>query len=190
MVGRLRIAVIASVALLMVTGLGVAAESTSNGGKIAAEDATFMKEAAVGGMAEVQLGKLAAEKGSSEHVKEFGQRMQKDHSKANENLKNIAAKKGVQLPTALEGKHKSAMDRLSKLSGDEFDREYMRAMIDDHKETLEKFQREADKGKDPDVKKFASEQLPILKKHLELAESTQKRVAGSDKGAPRGKSAK
>ena len=85
------------VALLFVTGLGVAAESTGNGGKIAAEDATFIKEAAVGGMAEVELGKLAAEKGSSEQVKEFGQRMQKDHSKANENLKSIAAKKGYSL---------------------------------------------------------------------------------------------
>ena len=116
--------------------------------------------------------------------------MQKDHSKANENLKSIAAKKSVELPKALEGKHKTTMDRLSKLSGVEFDREYMRAMVDDHKETLEKFQREADKGKDPDVKKFASGQVPTLKKHLELAETTHKQVAGSAKGAAGGKSAK
>jgi putative membrane protein len=66
----------------------------------------------------------------------------------------------------------------------------MRAMVEDHKETLDKFQREADKGKDPDVKKFASEHVPILKKHLELAQTTQKQVAGSAKGASAAKSAK
>ena len=123
--------------------------------------------------AEVQLGKIAAEKGSSKQVKEFGPQMQQDHGKANESLKKLAAKKGVQLPTDLEGKHKASVDKLSKMSGDEFDREYMRAMVDDHKETLEKFQREADNGKDADVKKFASEHVPILKKHLELAQTTQ-----------------
>jgi putative membrane protein len=71
--------------------------------------------------------------------------------------------------TLVDGCDKSAADRLSKLPGDEFDREYMRLMVEDHKETLEKFQRQADKGKDHDVKKFAREHVPILKKHLELA---------------------
>ena len=127
---------------------------------------------------------------ASKQVKEFGQRMQQDHGKANEALKKLAANKGVQLPTELDRKHKSAADRLSKLSGGEFDREYMKAMVDDHKETLEKFQREADKGKDSDVKKFASEHVPILKKHLELAQTTQKQVTASEKSSAPAKSAK
>jgi putative membrane protein len=175
----------------LAASIGIAAESKSpRADKIAEDDANFLKEAAQGGMAEVELGKMAAVRGSSKQVKDFGERMQKDHTKANEELKKLASSKGVQIPTELDRKHKSASERLAKLSGDEFDREYMKVMVDDHRETLEKFQREADKGKDPDVKKFASEQVPILKKHLELAQTTQKQVEGSGKSAAPAKSAK
>ncbi|HEX2225588.1 MAG TPA: DUF4142 domain-containing protein [Candidatus Binatia bacterium] len=174
---------VCSIALLFASSVAMSAETKSDrGGKLSDDDADFVKEAAVAGMAEVELGKMAAEKGSSKQVKDFGQRMQKDHTKANEELKKLASNKGVQLLSELDRKHKSASERLAKLSGDEFDREYMRAMVDDHKETLEKFQRQADKGKDPDLKKFAGEQVPILRKHLELAQTTQKQVAGSGKG--------
>jgi putative membrane protein len=156
--------------------------TTDSKSKLTSGDERFMKEAASGGLMEVQLGKVAAEKGSHQRVKDFGKRMQADHSKANEQLKKIAAKKGVDLPTEPSGEHKSTMDKLTKLSGAEFDREYMDAMVDDHKEDIEKFQTEADKGKDPDVKKFASDHLPVLKKHLELAQSTQKQVKAESKG--------
>jgi putative membrane protein len=132
---------------------------------------------------EVQLGKLAQDRASSSQVKEFGSRMQKDHSKANDELKKLAAKKDIKLPTELEAKHKSTVNKLSKLKGEEFDREYMAAMVDDHKEDIEKFQQQADKGKDPDLKKFAQEHVPILKKHLELAQQTQKQVASGSKAA-------
>jgi len=142
----------------------------------------FMKEAASGGLMEVELGKIAAQKGSHQRVKEFGKRMQADHSKANAQLKKIASSKGVDLPSQPSGEHKSTMDKLTKLSGAEFDEEYMEAMVDDHKEDIEKFQTQADKGKDPDLKKFASETLPILKKHLELAQSTEKQIKSGSKG--------
>lgn len=155
---------------------------TDSKSKLPSGEERFMKEAASGGLMEVQLGKVAAEKGSHQRVKDFGKRMQADHSKANEQLKKIAAKKGVDLPTEPSGEHKSTMDKLTKLSGAEFDREYMDAMVDDHKEDIEKFQTQADKGKDPDVKKFASDNLPVLKKHLELAQSTQKQVKAESKG--------
>jgi putative membrane protein len=158
-----------------------AADLGTKGGKTPQEDAEFVREAALGGMMEVQLGKAAQDKAAKPQVKEFGRRMQTDHSKANDELKKIAAKKEIKLPTALEGKHKSAIDKLTKLKGDEFDREYMNAMVDDHKQDIEKFQQEADKGKDPEVKKFAQEQLPILKKHLALAEQTQKEVSVKSK---------
>ena len=150
--------------------------------KLPSGEERFMKEAASGGLMEVELGKIAAEKGSHQRVKEFGKRMQADHSKANAQLKKIASSKGVDLPTQPSGEHKSTMDKLTKLSGADFDREYMEAMVDDHKEDIEKFQTQADKGKDPDVKKFASENLPILKKHLELAQSTEKQVNTESKG--------
>jgi putative membrane protein len=160
-------------------------ETRDSKGKLPSGEERFMKEAASGGLMEVELGKVAVQKGSHQRVKEFGKRMQADHSKANDQLKKIAAKKDVELPTEPSGEHKSTMDKLTKLSGAEFDREYMEAMVDDHKEDIEKFQTQADKGKDPDVKKFASDNLPILKKHLELAQSTQKQVKAESKGEPK-----
>jgi putative membrane protein len=149
--------------------------------KLSKDDERFIREAAAGGMMEVELGKMAAGKAANDKVKEFGRRMQEDHGKANNELKALAANKGVEIPKDLEGKHKTTVDRLSKLSGEEFDRQYMRAMIDDHKEDLRKFEREADKGKDSQVKKFASKHVPILKKHLELAEATGEEVKATSK---------
>ncbi len=146
--------------------------------KAPSAEAKFIKDAAEGGMMEVELGKLASSKASSNQVKEFGRRMEQDHGKANKELEQVAAKKNIDLPKQLEGKHKSEVDRLSKLSGEKFDREYMQAMIKDHKADVDKFQREADKGKDPDIKQFASKTLPTLKQHLELA-----RTAGQQVGA-------
>jgi putative membrane protein len=149
--------------------------------KLSKDDERFIKEAAAGGMMEVELGKMAAGKAANDKVKEFGRRMQEDHGKANDQLKSLASDKGVEIPKALEGKHKTTVDRLSKLSGEEFDRQYMRAMIDDHKEDLRKFEREAEKGKDSQVKQFASKHVPILKKHLELAEATGQEVKATSK---------
>ncbi len=174
---------IRGIALMYVLSLGLVfgAEISPKGEKTPQEDADFVKEAALGGMMEVQLGKTAQDKAAKPQVKEFGRHMQTDHSKANDELKKIAAKKGIKLPTALEGKTKATFDKLAKLKGDEFDREYINAMVADHKQDIEKFQQESDKGKDPDVKKFAQDQLPTLKKHLALAEQTQKEVAAKGK---------
>lgn len=169
-------------ALLLPVSAALGAESKAERqGKLAAGDSKFIKEAAEGGMMEVELGKIAAERATSEQVKQFGRRMQEDHGKANEDLKTLASNKRVDIPKQIGGKHKSTVNRISKLSGDKFDREYMKAMVQDHKEDVEKFQREADKGKDPDVKSFASKQVPILKEHLELARKTNDQVAGSSK---------
>jgi putative membrane protein len=167
-------------AVLLVSIAGAADTKSSGdskaGRQLSRGDTNFVTEAAQGGLMEVELGKVAAQKASSSQVKEFGQRMQKDHTKANEALKQIATTKGIKVPTALDRKHKSTVDQLSKKSGAEFDREYMKAMVDDHKEDVEKFQREADKGDDADLKKFASEHLPILKEHLELAQTVRQQV--------------
>ena len=170
-----------ALSLLLSVGLTLGAEMGERAEKVATEDADFVKGAASGGMMEVQLGKTAQENASKTQVKEFGRRMQTDHSKANNDLKKIAAKKDIKLPTELERQHKSTLDKLSKLKGGEFDREYMSTMVTDHKEDIEKFQEEAEKGKDPDVKKFAKDNLPILKKHLALAEETQKQISGKGK---------
>jgi putative membrane protein len=146
--------------------------SSSSSGQLAASDKAFMKKAAQGGQAEVELGQLAAQKGQSDEVKKFGQRMVDDHSKANDQLKSIAQQKGVQLPTELDAKDKALKDKLSGLSGNQFDEAYMRNMVQDHKKDIAEFQKQANSGKDPDVKNFASQTLPTLQDHLKQAEQT------------------
>src|SRR5690349_20135678 len=94
-------------------------------------DTKFVKEAAEGGMAEVELGRLAATHATSDQVKQFGQRMVDDHGKANNQLMELAQRHNITVPTILTGKHKSEYDRLSKLSGDQFDREYVKLMVAD-----------------------------------------------------------
>ena len=139
-------------------------------------DSRFIMEAAEGGMAEVELGRLATEKASSDDVKKFGQRMVDDHTKANDQLKSIAAQKNITLPSGVGAKNKAEMDRLSKLSGAEFDKAYIAHMVADHRKDVAEFQREANSGKDADVKGFASQTLPTLQEHLKLAEDIHGKV--------------
>lgn len=126
-------------------------------------DERFLKEAADGGMAEVELGQLAADKASSPDVKEFAQRMVKDHSQANDQLKQIAMKKGLTLPTSPSVKNEATKNKLSSLSGDAFDQAYMSDMVKDYKKDIAAFQKESTSGQDPDVKQFASQTLPTVK---------------------------
>jgi putative membrane protein len=146
------------------------AQNTAN--RMGGADNTFIMKAAQGGMAEVELGKLAQANASSDAVKQFGQRMVDDHSKANDELKRIAADKGVTLPSGPDAKSQATKDRLSKLTGKEFDRAYMEDMVKDHREDVAEFKKEANSGKDSEVKGFASKTLPTLEEHLKLAEQT------------------
>jgi putative membrane protein len=136
---------------------------------VSKHDQQFAKEAAQGGMAEVQLGRLAVKNGSSPKVKEFGQKMVDDHSKAGDKLQSIAGKKSISLPADVTVKDKALMMRLSKLSGDAFDRAYMSAMVKDHETDVAEFEKEANNGSDSDLKDFASKTLPTLKNHLSMA---------------------
>jgi putative membrane protein len=135
----------------------------------------FMKEAAGGGLAEVELGKLAATKAQNAEVKSFGQMMVTDHTKANTELKSLAAKKNVTLPTD-PGSHKSTMDDLKGLKGADFDEAYVDQMVDDHETDVAAFQQQADNSSDPDVKAFAAKTLPVLKTHLEKIRSIQSKL--------------
>jgi putative membrane protein len=152
-----------------------AADSSASSGKMSAgtamADTKFMKEAAEGGMAEVALGQLAVEKASSSDVKKFGQRMVDDHSKANDQLKQLATEKKVDLPQDLNAKDKATKATLEKLPGDQFDQAYMKDMVKDHKKDVSDFRRESKSAHDPDVKQFASQTLPTLEDHLKQAES-------------------
>jgi len=149
------------------------AQSTSG---LSPADQKFIKEAADGGLAEVELGQLATEKGSSDDVKKFGQRMVDDHGKANDQLKQIASSKGVDLPSEPSPKNKATKDRLSKLSGQQFDKAYMTDMLQDHKKDVAAFQRESTSGRDQDVKSFATQTLPTLQDHLKDAQSIAPKV--------------
>ncbi len=137
-------------------------------------DIDFVTNAAEGGVAEVELGRLAQQKASSDEVKRFAERMVTDHSKANDELKSIAQTKGVTLPTDLESKDKSLERRLSKLSGTAFDRAYMNAMVKDHRHDVSEFRKEAKAGRDPEVKSWAEKTLPTLEDHLKEAQQTNK----------------
>jgi putative membrane protein len=136
----------------------------------------FVMKAAQGGMAEVQLGQLAKEKASSADVKSFADRMVTDHTKANDELKQIAGQKNITLPTQMDARSQATYDRLSKLSGAEFDRAYMKDMVQDHRMDVNEFRKEAQSGSDPDVKAFAAKTLPTLQEHLQQAQSTESKV--------------
>ena len=157
------------------------AQKDQGKGGMAAADRKFVMEAARGGLAEVELGKLAAEKGSADAVKQFGKRMADDHAKAAAELKDFADKKGMTLPADLDPKHRQLRDRLAKLTGADFDRAYANEMVKDHKKDVADFKREAKGAKDPDLKAWAGKTLPTLEDHLKAAQDMQAQV----KSAPR-----
>jgi len=136
----------------------------------------FATNAAQGGMAEVELGRLATQRAGDVSVREFGARMVADHSRANSELKSIAGQKGIQLPTELSSEQKSEMDKLSKMSGAEFDKEYMSAMLKDHEIDVKDFDTQAKEGNDPEIKAFAGKTLPTLQQHLQMAQQAAQKV--------------
>jgi len=153
--------------------LNMAKDTTANvaaTGGIAVEeaDAKFTTEAAVGGMAEVELGKMALEKSSNPQVKEFATMMVKDHGMANTELMAIAKQKNITLPSTVDDEHKKKMEDLSKKTGTDFDKAYVSAMVDGHKSTLKLMEDESKDGKDADLKAFATKTAPIVQSHLQM----------------------
>jgi len=142
-----------------------------------AADHKFALEAAMGGTMEVELGRVAAEKGASDEVRQFGQRMVDDHTKGNEDLMQVASGKGMTLPTALDPKHQAEMQKLSALSGERFDKEYVKMMLKDHKQDVAAFQKEANNGMDADLKSFAARTLPTLQEHLRMIQRISDKMA-------------
>lgn len=153
------------------TASDAAATLPASGAKSAPQ--TFLHEAAIGGLAEVQLGKLAQENASSGAVKTFATQMVDDHGKANRELEALAQQEKVTLPTQLDAKHTALRDRLAKLSGAEFDRAYMTEMVHDHEKDVAEFDKAAKSSTDPEVKAFAAKTLPVLQAHLKMAKDVQ-----------------
>jgi putative membrane protein len=160
-------------AMLAAAGLGPALAQTQDPGgaqpRRPLTDQEFAAQAAIGGMAEVSTAQLALQRATSADVKKFAQRMLDDHSKANRELTSLATSKQIALPRTVDQKHRAMADRLARLQGAEFDREYMKGQVKDHKEAVDLFQAEADQGRDADLKAWASRTLPTLKEHLKMA---------------------
>ena len=143
--------------------------TTGTSASVSDADKAFMANAAQGGMAEVNLGQMAATKAASNDVKDFGNRMVNDHSKANEELKQLSAGKGVTLPTDVDAASKKTADELSKKTGKAFDKAYMSAMVKDHEKDVAEFQKESTAAQDPDLKNWVTKTLPTLQDHLKMA---------------------
>ena len=165
---------LASLAIVLAVPLAASADMASS-------DAKFMKKVAQDDKAEVELGKLAAERGASDSVKKFGERMASDHAKAGEELAKLAQDKGVTLPMDIDSKHKRLHDKLAKMSGAAFDREYMTEMAKDHDSEVKAFQREAKSAKDADLRSWVGKTLPTLEEHKQQAHQVLASVTGKDK---------
>ena len=171
---------IACCGLLLAQSTSAPANSGGSGAtKIAPADQTFLRKAAQGGTAEVELGKVAQQNGGSDQVKQFGERMVADHTTVNDTLKQLAASKGVSVPAQPDSADQREKARLQKLKGAQFDRAYFDYMVRDHQKDVSEFRKEANSAKDPDVKAFAQQTLPTLEEHLKMAQQAQKNLKAS-----------
>jgi putative membrane protein len=147
-------------------GAGATAPTAQNFG-----DQAFVTKALEGGMAEVELGKLAADKSQSQDVKQFAQKMVNDHSQMGDKwFKPVAQQIGVSEPKGPSKKDKKLIEKLQGLSGQEFDTAYIQAMLKDHKEDLKDFQNEAQAAQDPNVKQIAEQGTKVISQHLQMIE--------------------
>lgn len=195
---RLRLLLVAAAA--WATGSGVLAQAptapmrSDQAGAHAARaldesDRKFIEDAAHGGIAEVELGRMAQQRATDPQVKAFGERMVADHGKANLELKRLVASTGVALPTQPTREQQNHADHLARLSGSQFDFAYMKHMVDDHQKDVAAFDKAARTLADPELKAFATQTLPVLQAHLQQARTTydtlRKQPASKAKAAPR-----
>lgn len=162
--------------LVLVAFAVVSAGTAFAAGTLARGDQKFFTEAANGGMMEVQLGQMAQKQAQSQDVKSFGERMVTDHTKANDELKTLAQQKDLAMPSAMEHKMKKAMDKLSGMSGADFDRKYMEMMVKDHTKDVADFRKAAKNVKDADLNAWAKKTLPTLEDHLKQAKETAQKL--------------
>ena len=143
-------------------------------------DRDFFMDAAMSSMMEVELGRIAAQQGASESVKQYGQMMVDHHQKANAELMTLASSKGITLPTTLDEKHQQQVTKLQGMSGAEFDRAYARLMVRSHRDAVSDFEKHGTRGTDPDLSAFASKTLPTLQEHLRMARALEDEHGGGN----------
>jgi putative membrane protein len=138
------------------------------------DDRQFARDAAIAGLSNVELGKLAAEKASSEDVRQFGKHLLDDQTKTNDRLKQVVNQQNISIPDALDSKHQSLIDKVAKLSGPEFDKAFLKQQLKEQEAQVRDFSDEAQRGTDPKVKTFAAGALPNLQQQLDAAKSLNK----------------
>jgi putative membrane protein len=153
-----------------------ASAGTTSSAPLGKNDSEFAVKAATGGMMEVQLGQIAQGKATSQRVKDFGSMMVQDHSAANDELKRLASAKNLMLPADLMDKKKKDIDDLNKKSGADFDKAYMKMMVNDHEKDIKEFEKAGKDAKDNDLKSFVMKTLPTLQKHLDSAKAISSSV--------------
>jgi putative membrane protein len=178
---RTMVTVLAGVSLLALTSTLGAQQSAPTEPKVQRTDRNFIQKAAEANQTEVELGQLAQQKAASDAVKQFGQRMVQDHSNANKELMQLAENKGVKLDGKLGKQHAQLRDRLAKLQGAQFDREYVKAMVKDHKQDVAEFRKMHSGAVDPNLKAWVDKTLPTLEDHLKTIEGIQSQMASAKK---------
>ncbi len=159
---------------------GVSAADDEKKGKESG-DKEFACKVSASGLAEVNLSELAARVSRNPTVRQFAQQMLADHKRANQELLQMANQRSIKLPGEMDDEHQKCFDKLKKLSGAEFDREYMEAMVKDHEKAVKAFEKESKEGKDEAMKRWAGQLTPILKHHLEMARKVCDQVKGEKK---------
>lgn len=161
------------------TTMGADTMNTANNNMVNAtplskDDSTFVMKAAIGGLMEVQAGQVAQQNAQNQRVKDFGNMMVTDHSKANDELKSYAAGHGITLPTSLPADKQKQVDAMKNMKGSAFDKHYMTMMLDDHKEDVAEFKKQSTGANDAQLKTWAGNTLPVLQKHLDSVQAIKK----------------
>ncbi len=160
-----------------VSGVAHAADdpmTTATGGNIPSGDRKFVTMAAISDMTEIEASKLAQSKATNPGVKDYAASMIADHTKSSTELMSIASAKTVTPPGTVDKTHQKALDKLSGLSGADFDKAYVKQMVSDHKDAVSLFEKESKSGKDGDLQAFAGKTLPVLQGHLKMAQDLSK----------------
>jgi putative membrane protein len=159
--------------------------ATATATTLATGDVDFMKKAAMGGLFEVKMGQQAAGRATRPDVKSFANHMVTDHGKLNAELKDLAGKKNVVIPTALDDDHTKKMNDILKESGAQFDEKYMKEMLEGHESTVKDFQKAAVDAKDADLRTWATNTLPMLSSHLAMARDIEGKKGAVSTPTPR-----
>ena len=152
--------------VMVLVAVGLLVSRANAATTVSPTDQDFILAAAQGGMTEVKLGALAAQNGKRDDVKEFGRMMVTDHTAINDDLKALAAQKGVTLPDSLDAKHQGMVDKMTALTGSAFDDAYIAAMIKGHTKDARAFKAESAATQDADVKSFLEKSIPVVDAHL------------------------